>query len=60
MFEAVHLSLNVDDWPFILAKISVEFVAQIYFGEDVEIPTVSISSAIALSLLITRPGSLKS
>ena len=40
IFEAVHPSLNVDDWPLILAKISVEFVAQIYFGEDVEIRTV--------------------
>ena len=40
IFEAVHPSSSVDDWSLILAKISVEFVAQIYFGEDVEIRTV--------------------
>jgi acyl-CoA thioester hydrolase len=40
IFKAVHPSLSVDDWPLILAKISVEYVAQIYFGEDVEIRTV--------------------
>ncbi|MGB2272161.1 MAG: acyl-CoA thioesterase [Pseudomonadales bacterium] len=39
IFEAVHPKLSVDDWPLILAKMSVEFVAQIFFGEDVEIRT---------------------
>ena len=40
IFEAVHPSSSVDNWPLILANISVECVAQIYFGEDVEIRTV--------------------
>ena len=39
IFEVVHPKLSVDDWPLILAKMSVEFVAQIFFGEDVEIRT---------------------
>tara|TARA_B100000767_G_C19643585_1_gene483635 strand:+ start:601 stop:1017 length:417 start_codon:yes stop_codon:yes gene_type:complete len=39
IFEAVHPGLSVDNWPLILAKISVEFKAQIYFGEDVVVRT---------------------
>ena len=31
--------MSLNDWPIILAKISVDFVAQIYFGEDVVIRT---------------------
>ena len=41
IFEAVHPSSSVDDWSLFLAKISVECVAQIYFGEDFEIRTVT-------------------
>ena len=39
IFSAVHPSMSVDDWPLILAKMSVDFVAQIFFGEDVVIRT---------------------
>jgi len=39
IFEAIHPAMSLNDWPIILAKISVNFVAQIYFGEDVTIRT---------------------
>jgi len=39
IFKALHPEMTLIDWPIILAKISVDFVAQIYFGEDVVIRT---------------------
>jgi len=39
VFKALHPAMSLHDWPIILAKISVDFVAQIYFGEDVVIRT---------------------
>ncbi|MBT5923641.1 MAG: acyl-CoA thioesterase [Cellvibrionales bacterium] len=39
IFEAIHPDMSLNDWPIILAKISVDFLAQIYFGEDVIIRT---------------------
>lgn len=39
IFEALHPAMTVNDWPIILAKISVDFLAQIYFGENVIIRT---------------------
>jgi len=39
IFKALHPEMTLIDWPIILAKISVDFIAQIYFGEDVVIRT---------------------
>jgi len=39
IFKALHPTMSLNDWPIILAKISVDFIAQIYFGEDVVIRT---------------------
>ena len=39
MFRLFHPGLAMDDWRLIMARISVDFVAQMRLGSDVEIRT---------------------
>lgn len=39
LFALCHPSLTHDDWPLILARIEVEFLRQIYYGEQVIVKT---------------------
>ncbi len=39
IFKIFTPDLNLESWPLILAKIEVNFEAQIYYGADIEIRT---------------------
>jgi|TARA_B110000196_G_scaffold106162_1_gene92130 acyl-CoA thioester hydrolase len=39
IFELFCPGMNVDDWHLIIAKIDVDFLAEIYYGKSVEIRT---------------------
>lgn len=39
IFRLFSPTMNLQDWPLILAKYEVDFVAQIYFGQPVTIRT---------------------
>ncbi len=39
IFRLIHPTLDYDTWPLILARIQVDFVAQMKFGQPVEIHT---------------------
>ena len=39
LFRAILTSSKIEDWPIIVARISVDFLAQIYFGSPVNIST---------------------
>lgn len=39
LFKAILTSSKIEDWPFIVARISVDFIAQTYWGSRVNIAT---------------------
>lgn len=39
LIRAILTSSKIEDWPIIVARISVDFLAQIYFGSPVKIST---------------------
>lgn len=39
IFKAIHPELTFENWPLIVARIEVDFIAQIYVGTDVLIYT---------------------
>jgi len=39
IFEALHPSMNVMDWPLIVAKVNIDYLAQVYVDSDVTVET---------------------
>lgn len=39
LFKIFHPSLDIETWPLILARIEVDFIAQTYWGSEIEVKT---------------------